>query len=87
MIILPEPRKTRITAAALEALESEGEKLARLYVAVSLITDEGERVEDVRRVFGSEGVIRILEKLRDEYQEIDVFYTVCLTQAEFPEDQ
>ena len=110
-ITVPNPNRTSITERAQEILDGPAEsKLPKLYVAVTHVTrhfggpEEGgwwydhTSIEDVRRVFGSEGVIAALEKLDREYPEPrynrhsvlgaagDYEFTVCADQDDFPEE-
>lgn len=111
MIDIPDSKRTSVSETAVETLSHpEGEKLQRFFVAVSHITrhyggpEEGgwwydwRSVEDVRKVYGSEGVISVLEKLGEEYprsrygrgsvlgNDGDYEFAVCTTQEELPED-
>jgi hypothetical protein len=111
MIEIPDTSRTSVTEYAREALSvPDGEKLAKFYVVVTHVTrhyggpEEGgwwydwTSIEDVRKVFGAEGVLKALEKLGEEYPRSrygrgsvlgdagDYEFAVCISQEEFPEE-
>lgn len=109
-VTIPESGRTTLSETAQDLLGTDGEKLQVYYVAVSHMDrrfggpEEGgwwydwREVVDVRKVFGTEGVIRILEKIGEEYpiprysrgsvlgNAGDYEFTVCTTHEEIPED-
>lgn len=111
MITVPDTGRTSISETAQEALGCpEGEKLQRFFVVVTHQDrryggpEEGgwwydwTTIEDVRKVFGSEGVVSALEKLGEEHPRSkygrgsvlgtagDYEFLVCTDQKEFPEE-
>lgn len=111
MIDIPDRERTWMSETATEALAvPDGEKLVKFFVVVSHITrhyggpEEGgwwydwRSIEDVRKVFGCEGVIGALEKLGEEYPRSrygrgsvlgnagDYEFAICTDQEEFPEE-
>lgn len=111
MIDIPDTGRTSISETAREALECpDGEKLQKFFVVVTHQDrryggpEEGgwyydwATIEDVRKVFGSEGVVSALERLGEEYPRPrygrgsvlgtagDHEFRICTTQEEFPEE-
>jgi hypothetical protein len=106
----PDPERTCLSETAQELIGPDGETLQKYYVAVSHMTrhfggpEEGgwwydwREVVEVRRVFGIDGLVSALERLKEEYPRArysrgsvlgnagDHEFMVCTTQEEIPED-